>query len=96
MNGQAFSWMGVNLIPFIEENRIKRVVYLKRHLFNEEEIRRNALVEALAFFNTNTNILSKYIGNSYSVPYSVVPISIPNFSTFSGTLKHWEHTYSRQ
>ena len=41
INGQPFSWMGVNLIPFVEEDRIHKVVIEKKHKFNEKETLRN-------------------------------------------------------
>lgn len=43
INGQPFEWMGVNLIPFIEEDRIHKVVSENEDKFNENENKRNQL-----------------------------------------------------
>lgn len=42
INGQPFAWMGVNLIPFIEEDRIKAVVRKNKHKFVQSEKKRNS------------------------------------------------------
>jgi len=54
INGQPFAWMGVNLIPFIEEERIKKVVAENIHLFSDKETKRNAWGQGRAFISWDT------------------------------------------
>lgn len=58
INGEPFAWMGVNLIPFIEEDRIKEVVSLNAKYFNETDSNRNITKEGRVFLKENTDIQS--------------------------------------
>jgi 5'-3' exonuclease len=88
INGQAFAWMGVNLIPFIDENRIRKAVDNKRAGFTEEEKNRNRFGETLVFFDSKTHFISNHaVGDNYNQPGYYTYISTPNFRTFAGKVK---------
>ncbi|TPX68689.1 hypothetical protein SpCBS45565_g02905 [Spizellomyces sp. 'palustris'] len=42
LNGKKFSWQGVALLPFIEENRLLQALETRYHLLTEEEVQRNS------------------------------------------------------
>lgn len=42
LNGKKFLWMGVALLPFVDEVRLLKVLDSRRHLLTEEEKERNA------------------------------------------------------
>lgn len=41
IKGHSLSWMGVNLIPFVEDDRIHKLVKQNKHKFTEKETLRN-------------------------------------------------------
>ncbi|CAL8102973.1 unnamed protein product [Calicophoron daubneyi] len=41
LNGKRYLWMGVALLPFVDEVRLLRVLDSRRHLLTEEELKRN-------------------------------------------------------
>ena len=42
INGQPYAWMGVNLIPFMEPSRIKKIVNREHNKLTDKEILRNS------------------------------------------------------
>ena len=51
LNGNMYSWMGVNLVPFIEGERIRQAVKMVENSFTEEEKERFKEGEVLVFIN---------------------------------------------
>ncbi|CAH8632390.1 unnamed protein product [Dicrocoelium dendriticum] len=41
LNGKRYLWMGVALLPFVDETRLLKVLDSRRHLLTEEELERN-------------------------------------------------------
>jgi len=50
-NGFKFAWMGVNLLPFVNEKRLLKAVQVKENTFNEGEKRRNTTGFEQMMFN---------------------------------------------
>lgn len=94
VNGQAYAWMGVNLIPFVEENRIKKVVRKHYKNFTTEENIRNTPGKTLVFINSANHFITKLIGDVYRKENTTARIEDPNFTTFTGNIKHWTYTHS--
>ena len=53
--------MGVNLVPFIDEDRIRNAYNNKKHLLTELEIKRNSSGKDLLLFNYKYNKLDKEV-----------------------------------
>ncbi|XP_071750269.1 5'-3' exoribonuclease 2 homolog isoform X2 [Lepeophtheirus salmonis] len=49
LNGKKFAWQGVALLPFVDENRLKRALEPVYELLSEEEVRRNQRGDDLLF-----------------------------------------------
>ena len=52
VNGNRFAWMGVNLLPFADKNRLLAAVKKREHEFNDDEKRRNTTGKELIIFNS--------------------------------------------
>ncbi len=91
INGHPFSWMGVNLIPFIDEERIRIVVQNKKPKFSKEETERNKFGSPLVFFNNKENeCIRLLIGENYKNENYIKNLNTPNFRTFSGILSFYD------
>ena len=57
INNQPYAWMGVNLIPFIDENRIRKIIKEKiaENAFTQDEQKRNLFSKDLFFCKGNKN-----------------------------------------
>jgi 5'-3' exonuclease len=88
INGQPYAWMGVNLIPFIDEHRIRKAVESRKHLFSDEENTRNRFGDTLVFYNQKNHFISKHaVGDNFKTPGYYTYISTPHFRVFSGKIK---------
>jgi 5'-3' exonuclease len=87
INGQAYAWMGVNLIPFIDENRIRKAVDARRHNFSEDESMRNRFGETLVFYDHKDHFISRYVEDNFNSCGYYNYISSPNFRIFAGKVK---------
>ena len=96
VNGHPFSWMGVNLIPFVDEERIRIVVDKYSDGFNEVEKSRNNFGTPLVLFNSKENILKNFIGENFKENSVIVNISTPNFRIFSGILTSYDDAINRE
>lgn len=97
INGHPFSWMGVNLIPFVDEERIMNVVQRLKPHFSAEELERNKFGKPLVFFNHKENeSLKNLIGENYKKENYVVQINTPNFRVFSGTLSFFDDALNKE
>ena len=67
INNQPFVWMGVNLIPFIDENRIKKVVQnnLKLNNFSKKELELNQVGNNLLICNEEN--FSDYVQGDFEI-----------------------------
>ena len=67
INNQPFVWMGVNLIPFIDESRIKKVVEnnLKLNNFSEKELELNKVGNNLLFCNSEK--FKNYVQGNFEI-----------------------------
>lgn len=92
INGQPYAWMGVNLVPFIDEHRIRKAVKKYCDGFTEEEIVYNTLGETLVFFNSVDHFISKYTSKNYLTEDFYTYFSTPQFRTFAGKVKYWHKT----
>lgn len=52
MDGFKFAWMGVNLLPFVGEERLLKAVKDKEELFSEDDKKRNTTGNEQLLFNT--------------------------------------------
>jgi 5'-3' exonuclease len=90
VNGHAFAWMGVNLIPFIEEDRIRNAVNKYVNKFTPEEDKRNELGSTLIYFDNGE--LSKIVNERYKDPNFSMNLSHGMHKPFSGLLKYDPYT----
>jgi 5'-3' exoribonuclease 2 len=86
INGHPYSWMGVNLIPFIDDTRIRKAVEKYNHLFNDEDNLRNSFGQTLVYFKTD-HFLFKTVGKDYCNGKFTRGIYTPQFKVFSGVVK---------
>lgn len=86
INGHPYSWMGVNLIPFIDDTRIRTAVKRYNHLFKEEDNIRNSFGQTLVYFKTD-HFLFKTVGKDYCNEKFSRTIYTPQFKVFSGVVK---------
>jgi len=97
INGHPFSWMGVNLIPFVDEERIRNVVQRLKLRFSAEELERNKFGTPLVFFNHKENeSLKNLIGENFKKENFVIQINSPNFRVFSGMLSFWDDSINKE
>jgi 5'-3' exoribonuclease 2 len=92
INGQPYAWMGVNLVPFIEEHRIRKAVKKYNDEFTDEEMAYNTLGETLVFFHALDHFISKYTSKNYLTEDFYTYFSTPQFRTFAGKVKYWHKT----
>ena len=86
VNGHPYTWMGVNLIPFIDDKRIRIAVSKNLHLFNKEDNERNNMGKTLVYVRTD-NFLYKTVGKEFlNDSYSRI-INTPQFNVLSGIIK---------
>ena len=78
LNGNPFKWMGINLVPFIEPDRIRRAVKNVEHTFNEKEKERFKEGNILMYINSKENKLNQF----FSDLNSTVFIEISNLVGF--------------
>lgn len=52
VNGNRFAWMGVNLLPFADKNRLLAAVRKREDQFNVDEKRRNVTGKELIILNS--------------------------------------------
>ena len=52
VNGFKFAWMGVNLLPFVNKDRLKAAVAKREHDLSEEQKERNVTGMPLLMFET--------------------------------------------
>jgi 5'-3' exoribonuclease 2 len=64
MNGNYFSWMGVNLVPFIEAKRIRKAVKLVANQFTTEENERFKEGTVHVFLNSKESLLLNHISEN--------------------------------
>lgn len=97
INGHPFSWMGVNLIPFVDEDRIRTVVQRLKPRFSKEELERNKFGKPLVFFNHKENeSLKNLIGENFKKENFLVEINTPNFRVFSATLSFFDDEINKE
>jgi len=97
INGHPFSWMGVNLIPFVDEDRIRSVVQRQKQYFTVEELERNKQFKPLIFFNNKENENFKnLIGENYKKENYVIKIDTPNIRIFSGILSFYDDLINKE
>lgn len=77
MNGHIYSWMGVNLVPFIEADRIRKVVKSVENRFSPEERERYKDGKVLVYINYKENVLYQHI-NETQISY----VDVSNFTGF--------------
>ena len=71
LNGFKQAWMGVNLLPIVNENRLLSIVREKENEFSESDKRRNKTGWNQLIFNSDhINSLHETIGNSKSEDFS--------------------------
>lgn len=73
INGKRFAWQGVNLLPFIEENRLLQALSENTHLLTDEENLRNSVGETFLYSNREIpGINMKFLGKTPKFPiYSI-------------------------
>ena len=97
INGHPFSWMGVNLIPFVDEERIRIVVKRLKPRFSAEELDRNKFGKPLVFFNHKENeSLKNLIGENFKRENFIIKINTPNFRVFSATLSFFDDSINKE
>lgn len=97
INGHPFSWMGVNLIPFVDEVRIRKVVQKQSKYLTNEEIERNKFGKPLVFFNFKENEnLRNLLGENFKKDNFAVSISSPNFRVLSGNLTYYDDAINKE
>ncbi|KAG0683149.1 5'-3' exoribonuclease 2 [Pichia californica] len=60
MNGEQQSWRGIALLPFIDENRLLRIVREQYHHLTEDEQRRNSHKHEVLFIGKNNAHFKKF------------------------------------
>ena len=60
MNGKKFEWMGVALLPFVDEARLKRALAKIYPTLTADEKRRNARGENLIFISKHNQLFEKF------------------------------------
>ncbi len=97
INGHPFSWMGVNLIPFVDEDRIREVVNRQKKIFTEEENIRNEFGYPLVYYNNKENdSLRLLIGENYRNENFNGKISSPSFRIFCGNLSFYNDSINKE
>jgi 5'-3' exonuclease len=84
-NGHIYSWMGVNLIPFVDEWRIREVVRKNSHKLTPEEEKRNKLGNTEVYYN-KLHILNELIGDKKGEH----TLKTERFRIFSASLRKLE------
>jgi 5'-3' exoribonuclease 2 len=92
INGHMFAWMGVNLIPFVESDRIRKAVKKYSHQFTTEDRKRNTLGNSLIYFNISEHFFNRIVGENYTTPGFSVYVSHPMYRTLAGSLKNDPYT----
>ena len=69
LNGHYFTWMGINLVPFIDANRIRHAVKKLEEKFNKEEKERFQEGKVLVFINPKENLINNFLLNTEETVY---------------------------
>ena len=92
INGQPYACMGVNLVPFIDENRIRKAVKKYYKKFSEDDLVYNTLGETLVYFHASDHFIAKYTSKNFLTKDFYTFFSTPQFRTFAGKVKYWHRT----
>lgn len=77
LNGKKFAWMGVALLPFVDENRLRRAVAPKYELLTDEEKRRNIRGDDRLYIGNNNegySFVKEFVKNAKATIESNISI----------------------
>lgn len=92
-NGFQFAWMGVNLLPFVSEDRLLKAIKSREAEFSESDVRRNTTGFEQLIFNAELNPTLSVTVENCKNPDFVHNLANEEGHRLEGTLKYMDDPF---